>query len=234
MIKLLALDVAGTTVDEGGTVYRVLADTVRAVGAGPTPTQIEQWMGASKREAIHALLEGCGATATDSVVDAAFADFRERLTQAYRADPPTPFPGVEAMFTEVRATGVKVALTTGFDREVTTTLLTSLGWDHDVVDAVVCIDDVTAGRPAPYMIFRAMELTGVHATGHVLTAGDTVRDVQAGRNAGAGIVVAVTSGAVDGNTLTAAGPTRVLDSVVQLPDLLAELDRDTAESSPRA
>ena len=49
-------DVAGTTVDEGGTVYRVLAETVRAAGGDSSPAQIEAWMGASKREAIQALL----------------------------------------------------------------------------------------------------------------------------------------------------------------------------------
>src|SRR3712207_7267870 len=30
--------------------------------------------------------------------------------------------------------------------------LSSLGWEHDVVDAVVCGDDVKRGRPAPDLI----------------------------------------------------------------------------------
>ena len=143
MIELAVFDIAGTTVDEGGTVYRVLADTVRAAGADPTPDQIEAWMGASKREAIQALLPG----AADSTVDAAFADFRSRLADAYKMNPPQPFTGVPEAIQRLRRSGIKVALTTGFDRDTTASLLASIGWGDDVVDGVICIDDVTAGRP---------------------------------------------------------------------------------------
>jgi phosphonatase-like hydrolase len=90
----------------------------------------------------------------------------------------------------------------------------------DVLDAVVCIDDVTAGRPAPYMIFHAMEATGVEDVRRVFVAGDTVRDVQAGRNAGAAEVVAVLTGEVSAHTLAAAGPTHVLPGVTEIPSLL--------------
>jgi phosphonatase-like hydrolase len=232
MIELAVFDVAGTTVEEGGTVYRVLAETVRAAGGDPSADQIEAWMGASKREAIQALLAASGADASDAVVDAAFGDFRSRLRRAYADVPPKPFAGVPESIARLRSSGVKVALTTGFDRETTTSLLASIGWGSDLLDAVVCIDDVAAGRPAPFMIFHAMEATGVADVRRVLVAGDTVRDVEAGLNAGAAVVVAVTTGEVRAETLSAAGPTHVLSGVVDIPDLilsptvhLAALDR---------
>jgi phosphoglycolate phosphatase-like HAD superfamily hydrolase len=59
-----------------------------------------------------------------------------------------------------------------------------LGW-QDKLDAVVCTEDVPQGRPAPYMIFRAMEATGVTNVAQVLTAGDATRDLESGTNAGA-------------------------------------------------
>ena len=71
------------------------------------------------------------------------------------------------------------------------------------------------------MIFRAMETTGVADVRTVLVAGDTVRDVEAGRNAGVEIVVAVRTGEVGAGALAAAGPTEVLGGVVDIPDLLA-------------
>jgi phosphonatase-like hydrolase len=222
MIELAVFDVAGTTVNEGGTVYRVLAETVRAAGGDPTPAQIEQWMGASKREAIQALLTASGADAGDTVVDDAFADFRARLAAAYKAEPPVAFEGVPEAIAALRTAGVKVALSTGFDRETTASLLSTLGWENGVVDAVICIDDVIAGRPAPYMIFHAMEATGVTDMRRVLVAGDTVRDVEAGRNAGAAYVVAVRTGEVPAETLAAAGPTHVLAGVADIPQLLAD------------
>jgi phosphonatase-like hydrolase len=230
MIELAVFDVAGTTVNEGGTVYRVLADTVRAAGGDPSAQQIEQWMGASKREAIQALLTAAGADASDPVVDAAFADFRSRLAAAYRADPPAAFDGVPEALAQLRASGVKVALTTGFDRETTASLLGSLGWDSTVVDAVVCIDDVTAGRPAPFMVFHAMEATGIADVRRVLVAGDTVRDVESGLNAGAAVVVAVRTGHVPEATLASAGPTHVLDGIAGIPSLLAAVSLHSSVS----
>ncbi|MEV0821689.1 phosphonatase-like hydrolase [Nonomuraea rubra] len=222
MIELAVLDIAGTTVEEHGAVYVALEEAVRAAGGTPSAADIGRWMGSGKREAITALLDGPGGgLPSDERVDAAFADFRARLSAAYAARPPAPLPGVPEAIAELRAAGVKVALTTGFDREVTTSLLSAIGWEHGVLDAVVCVDDVPAGRPAPYMIFRAMEATGVSDVGRVLTAGDTVRDLQAGTNAGARIVAGVLTGSQDAATLGAVRHTHLLPGVASIPGLLS-------------
>ena len=68
------------------------------------------------------------------------------------------------------------------------------------------------------MIFHAMEATGTTDARRVLVAGDTSRDVQAGRNAGGAFVIAVRTGEVTTENLAAAGPTHVLDSVADIPN----------------
>ncbi|MCW2527160.1 MAG: family hydrolase [Pseudonocardiales bacterium] len=222
VIELAVFDMAGTTVQEHQVVYRVLEECVVAAGGRPSKADIEKWMGAGKREAITALLTD-PVPPEEKVVDAAFADFRSRLDAAYSADPPTAFPAVDTLFHRLRTQGIKIALTTGFDREVTDMLLKSLSWEDQVVDAVVCIDDVTAGRPAPYLIFHAMEATEVRDVRRVLVVGDTVRDVEAGTNAGAAVVVGVTTGDVDADALAVAGPTHVLTDLAGIIDLLADM-----------
>ncbi|GLW95542.1 phosphonatase-like hydrolase [Actinokineospora globicatena] len=216
-IDLVALDMAGTTVQEGGAVYRALADAVSAASGSPVPSaDIHRWMGADKREAIAALLAGAPAE-----VDTVFDDFRERLAAAYAAEPPTALPGVESALTELRARGIKVALTTGFSRDVAENLLTLLGWKvGGCIDALVTADEVPLGRPAPYMIFRAMELTGVHSVAHVLTAGDTVLDLRAGTNAGARYVIGVLTGSQDADTLGQERHTHLLSCAAEIPLLL--------------
>ncbi|WP_231114568.1 HAD family hydrolase [Lentzea aerocolonigenes] len=116
---------------------------------------------------------------------------------------------------------MKVALTTGFDRPIVDGLLEVLGWGEDVLDAVVCVDDVPAGRPAPYMIYRAMELTGTRDVRRVLTAGDTVRDLEAGTNSGAGFVVGVLSGGQTEDELKLHPHTHLLGSVAEIPALVS-------------
>lgn len=99
-----------------------------------------------------------------------------------------------------RATGFKVALTTGFTRDVADMVLDGVGWrvgpleDGGMVDALVTADEVAAGRPAPYMIFRAMERAGVVDVRRVVVAGDTGADLVAGTRSGAGLVAGVLSG----------------------------------------
>ncbi|MEU3648921.1 phosphonatase-like hydrolase [Lentzea sp. NPDC034063] len=210
-VDLVVLDIAGTTVEEHGLVYKALADTV--IAAGGSAEDVGDWMGADKYEAISSMLG-------KSDVDAEFKDFHERLGQYYAETPPTPIPGVPEAFEHLRSNGVKVALTTGFDRPIVDGLLDVLGWREGVLDAVVCVDDVSAGRPAPYMIFKAMELTGVRDVRRVLTAGDTTRDLQAGMNAGAGFVVGVLSGSQTAEELGTAKHTHLLKSVAEIPALV--------------
>ncbi|MBK1784803.1 phosphonatase-like hydrolase [Prauserella cavernicola] len=221
MIELAVLDIAGTTVEEHGAVYAALEQAATAAGGTPTAADVRRWMGAGKREAITGLVtETTGRAPTAEVVEQGLTDFRARLADAYAATPPTPLPGVPEAITALRGAGVRVALTTGFDRQVVSGLLETLGWDDSVVDAVVSVDDVSAGRPAPYLIFRAMERTGVRDVRSVLTAGDTTRDLEAGSNAGAGYVVGVLTGGHSATDLGAARHTHMLPSVAAIPALL--------------
>ena len=98
---------------------------------------------------------------------------------------------------------------------------TGLGWAvGETVDALITSDTVAASRPAPYLIFHAMEATGVTDVRRVLTAGDTPNDLGAGMNAGAGFVVGVTTGSFTRSQLEAEPHTHILDSVATLPELL--------------
>ncbi|OBJ11812.1 HAD family hydrolase [Mycobacterium sp. 1165196.3] len=221
-VELAVLDMAGTTIDEGQQVYRVLAETANAYGASPSEADIARWHGAAKHEALRALLTPSGGAPPNAdLLDAVVADFRARLTSAYAASPPRPLPGITDAMAALRSEGIRIALTTGFDRDIVDSLLAALGWEGEsTVDAVVCGSDVAAGRPAPFMIFRAMEKLGVTDVSRVLVAGDTPRDLQAGTNSGAALVVGVLSGADDAVELGRYRHTHLLASVADLPALL--------------
>jgi phosphonatase-like hydrolase len=113
-----------------------------------------------------------------------------------------------------------VALTTGFDRDVTALLLTALRWDRDVVDAVVCGDDVRQGRPAPYLLFHAMEATGVANVRQVANVGDTTLDLSAAQNAGVRWSIGVLTGAHERARLESAPHTHIVASVADVPPVV--------------
>jgi phosphonatase-like hydrolase len=226
VIELVALDMAGTTIDEHGDVYVALREAVEAEGVEVGEDLDRLWMGTDKREALAALVAAGGGPVLDGDgVERAYARFRELLAERYAARPPMPIAGVPDALAALRAEGVRVALTTGFAADVAEPLLAALGWTvgGELVDAMVCVDDVPAGRPAPYMVFRAMERTGVQAVDRVLVAGDTPADLRSGTNAGAAAVVGVATGALTLAELGVERHTHLLPSLAELPALVASL-----------
>jgi phosphoglycolate phosphatase len=223
VIDLVALDMAGTTIDDHGSVYVALTRSVEETGAAVAEADLQRWMGTDKVTAIGALMALGGQEPTGPRVAAAFERFREILAESYRDSPPVALPGVEDALIELAGRGILIALTTGFSNDVATPLLESLGWttgpgpDH-LLDAVVTTSDVAAGRPAPYLIHHAMELTGVQDVRRVLAAGDTVVDLQAAHNAGV-IAVGVLTGALSRAQLAEHPHDHILQSVAALPGL---------------
>ena len=219
---LAALDMAGTTVDEGGLVYSAVGEAVAEATGGPIPAELMlQWKGTSKEEAIAGLLRAMGSDDSHAQVLKVYDVFAGKLEEAYGRTPPAPIPGVLEMFETLRRAGVKVALQTGYAAPVANSIMTGLGWTvGETVDALVTSDTVAASRPAPYLVFHAMEATGVTDVRRVLTAGDTPNDLAAGMNAGAGFVVGVTTGSFTRSQLEVEPHTHILDSVAALPTLL--------------
>ncbi|WP_411721634.1 phosphonatase-like hydrolase [Mycetocola sp.] len=216
--RLVSLDMAGTTFDDGNAVYEVLSDTVsQAINREVPQELLDRWTGTSKRAAIEGLLRAFG---SDLETDTVYERFTKSLMTHYRNDPPAPFPGVTEMFAQLHDEGVKVALQTGYSVPVAEMLLQSAGWQVGThIDAFVSSDEVTASRPAPYLIFHTMEKTGVVDVRNVLVAGDTPNDLLAGTRAGAGYVVGVLSGAHDHHVLGRTPHTHLIPSVTDILSL---------------
>ncbi len=214
---LVVLDLVGTTVLADDAVPRAFAAAVAAEGLTLTAAQIHAVRGATKRLALAELLpEGPDHALR---VERAYARFQARLRAAYAPGAVTEVPGAAALIARLRGAGVKVALNTGFDRTLTAHLLAALGW-HEVADAVVCGDDVAAGRPAPDLIRAAMAATDVRDAAAVASVGDTALDLRAGAAAGVGWNIGVWSGAHDRATLEAAPHTHLCASVADVPAIL--------------
>ena len=217
-IRLVVSDMAGTTVHDGGEVAVAFVAALADHGIEASAAQISAVRGASKREAI-AKLTAPQYGNDDARVEAVYASFKSHLQRVFTRTA-TPVTGAPETFAWLKQHHIKLALNTGFDRDITEILLAALNW-QGVADAVICGDDVKLGRPAPYMIFRAMELTGVGSVHEVLNVGDTVSDLQAAHNAGVAVSVGVLSGAHTRQQLEREPHTHLLESIAGLSALLS-------------
>ncbi|MFF4322115.1 phosphonatase-like hydrolase [Streptomyces sp. NPDC001568] len=221
--KLIVLDMAGTTVADGGLVERAFERAAEALGVEPgsadhaTKLQyVRDTMGESKISVFRHLF------GTEELARRANSAFEQAYGELVDAGLIAPIPGAREAVENLRADGRTVVLTTGFARVTQDAILDALGW-RDLADLTLCPADAGGrGRPYPDMVLAAFLRTGaaddVRAT---VVAGDTAYDMLSGRRAGAGTVAGVLTGAHDRATLTANGATHVLGSIAELPALLA-------------
>ncbi len=222
-IKLVVFDMAGTVIEDAGQVPAAFTAALENYEIEVTSDSLRQMRGASKREVIQRFVERqpIGESKTDVLArtEEIYNSFRSTLAGMYEQDGVREIAGATETFTWLRGRGVRVALNTGFDRTITELLVNSMKWDGDLINVVVCGDDIEQGRPAPYLIFRAMELSGVTSVHQVANVGDTVLDLQAGHNAGVRHNIGVLSGAHTKEQLEREPHTHLLSSVAMLPTL---------------
>jgi phosphonatase-like hydrolase len=223
-IDLVVFDMAGTTVEDGGQVGDAFRGALTEQGIALDDEALRAWRGASKREVLRHFVEeqfGRDDADSDQRIELTYAAFRQHLERSYAERGVRAVAGAEETFAWLCERGIGVALTTGFYRQVTDTILRTLGWQSGgIIDVSVCSDEVARGRPAPYMIFRAMEATGVIDVRRVIKVGDTALDLQAGTNAGVRGVVGVLSGSQTVDQLGCVAHTHLVSSVADLPKLL--------------
>jgi phosphonoacetaldehyde hydrolase len=254
-IRLVVLDWSGTSVDHGS--FAPVAPFVDAFarhGVAVSTAEARGPMGVTKKDHVREVLRQPAAAArwreahgrdwAEADVEAVYGTFVPLQMEALDAFA-DPVPGVPAAVEELHRRGVKVGGTTGYFRAAADRVVEAarrLGYAPDVN---LCPDDVSAGRPKPWMIFRIMEATGVCPPAAVVKVGDTVPDVEEGRNADVWTVgVTDSSSAVGltaadfaalspaeraaragaaGRALRAAGAHAVIPSAAVLPALLDDL-----------
>jgi len=219
-IKLFVFDMAGTTVNEGNVVYKTLRSAVNHLGCDfSLDTVLEVAAGKEKFQAIGDLLAGVYPVETDHLKRSkvAYQYFLDHLKEAYQQMEVTPCAGAYEVFNRLREQAVNIALNTGYNRTTTRLLLEKLGWrEGREFDLLVTADDVARGRPAPDMILRAMERTGLADARQVAKIGDSIIDIKEGKAAGCGLTLGVTTGAHTTAQLQSAEPDFVIDSLSEI------------------
>jgi phosphonatase-like hydrolase len=224
-LELVVFDMAGTTIRDDDAVNRCLREALSFGGVEVSRDQVNAVMGIPKPAAIASLLsarQAAPVSAEHATVRRLHREFLRRMIAFYEQDPAVaPMPGARECFETLRGRGAKLALDTGFSRDIVDVILRRLGWEvPDVLDATVTSDEVPRGRPHPDLIFEAMRRTGVTDPANVAKVGDTPSDLQEGIAAGCGWVVGVTNGSHTREQLLPHAHTHLIRCLAELPAAL--------------
>lgn len=255
-IRLVVLDWAGTTVDHGS--FAPVAAFVEAFarhGVAVSPAEARVPMGLHKKDHLRAILEMPGVARrwrqihsrdwTVADVESLFSAFMPLQLEVIDKHSRL-IPGLLGCMGELRRQGLYVGTTTGYFRAAAERLYAAAREQGYVADVNVHPEMVREGRPAPWMIYRIMEMVGVFPPYRVVKVGDTIPDIEEGRNAGVWSIGVLNTGNEVGcseeewqrlteeerqklrgraqEKLRAAGAHAVLDSVAELPVLLSVLN----------
>ncbi len=155
--------------------------------------------------------------------------------------------GVPAMIAECRAMGLKIGSSTGYTRELMEIVSAAAREQGYEPECVICSEDAPRGRPAPYLLYEAAKRLSAYPMWSFVIVDDTPVGIEAGRNAGCWTIGVSRTGNCVGRTekelaalstvevtalcdmaakkLTAAGAHYIVESVVEIPKLLKEIDQ---------
>ncbi|MBF1999327.1 MAG: HAD hydrolase-like protein [Synechococcales cyanobacterium M58_A2018_015] len=238
-IQLVVFDMAGTTVQDDGAVQRCFLEAAAATGLQANPKKIQHMMGWSKRRVFETLWQTqIGEDHPDytAQVETSFNQFKVILEDYYRSQPIRPTQGCLEIFAWLRSQQIKIALTTGFYRQVTNIILERLGWHQgldanyvgtadSLIQASVTPSEIYGdeGRPAPFMIQKAMYRLGIRDSKTVINLGDTPADMESGYHANCLLSLGVTGGTHSREELAAYPNDGLLDSLHELKQIILRL-----------
>ena len=222
MIRMVVFDMAGTTVDENNIVYKTLQQVINAAGFDFSLEQVlNEGAGKEKLVAIKDILALAGSQPDDSLANTIYASFTNDLAIAYDSFELKPQPGAEELFKILKEKDILVVLNTGYNQATADSILQKLGWEIGLqIDELVTASNVTNNRPDPDMILLAMKEFRITDAKEVVKVGDSIIDIEEGKNAGCGLSIGITTGAHTYEQLASANPNAIINNLMELLPLL--------------
>jgi len=232
--ELVVFDMAGTTVRDKNYVGIAFQQALKSRGYEIAPEDVNPLMGYQKPLAIKMMLgmrEEDKSKITDTLVLEIHSDFVQRMIHFYSTTQDiAPLPDVEETFSALRGKGIKIALNTGFSRDIADVIIDRLNW-KDKIDILVASDEVQNGRPYPDMIRKIMQALKIDSPEKVAKVGDTEVDINEGINAGCKYVIGITTGAFTREALLPYSPTHIIDNIADVIGIISESNAYAAQKS---
>ncbi|MCB1450938.1 MAG: phosphonoacetaldehyde hydrolase [Nitratireductor sp.] len=231
----------------------VFVETFAELGVEVSIEEARAPMGLPKRAHIAKMLEnerigraweGLHGAIDETSIDRIYSVFLPK-NEMVAARYATMVPGALATLDWLKANNIAVATTTGYTRSVMNHVLPEVEKQGFIPDVVVCSDELIEGRPGPLGIYKSMVELGVYPPAAIIKVDDTEAGLAEGVSAGCITVGVTLSGNHAGKTameiasmtpdginqiradagekLSKAGADHLIDTVADLPQLIARL-----------
>ncbi len=209
-IEAVIFDWAGTTVDHGSLApVRVLRRVFESHGVPISEEEARRDMGLPKQDHIQRIISSpavserwlvrTGKRPEAKDVAALFNHFVSLQLECLVQDSPL-IEGVAETVARISQRRVKIGSTTGYTREMMDLLAPAAAESGYRPDCVATPNDVGGGRPHPWMIFRNAILLRIDHLSTIVKIGDTITDIEEGRNAGVWTIGVARTGNMIGMT----------------------------------
>ena len=193
-VQAVILDWAGTAVDYGCMgPAAVFVSVFEQFGITVSISDARQFMGIEKKQHIRSMCglpgpaaqwrEKYGRAPDVNDVEALYAETEPMMIAALsrHAD---PISGLLPFVDGLRERHIKIGSCTGYTAPMMAVLVPEAAKRGYAPDCIVCSSDVPAGRPFPWMCYQNAIQLQVFPLESMIKIGDTISDIQEGRNAG--------------------------------------------------
>ncbi|MFN3309228.1 MAG: phosphonoacetaldehyde hydrolase [Anaerolineales bacterium] len=193
-LKAVILDWAGTTIDFGSFApVAVFLRLFERQGISVSKEDVRSGMGLMKKDHLRRILnrpavaeawqQMHGTPPSEADVERLFAEFASLQIEILRHYA-LPIRGLAETLADLSRRKVKIGSTTGYLREMMDIIVPEAEKHGYKPHALVCPDEVPAGRPYPWMIYQNLIQLQVYPAEAAVKVGDTLPDIEEGLNAG--------------------------------------------------
>lgn len=242
-IDLVVFDLTGTIVDDHGVQRRAFeAAYCRAAGIDTADDRLpkalatlDRMRGVAKIEVYSELFDD------ESAANWANSEFENAYAALIAEERIDKIPGTEEIMASLREIGVKTAIISSFSRPTVNAMLEQLGWEQ-LADVTITPAEAGRGRPYPDLPLTALLRTHASSVQSMVVVGDTPSDMLMAQDAGAGLIIGVTTSGTPEEALYDYGADMVVGSVDDLLNLFtvhphaedeASVDEDAAARTLR-
>lgn len=217
MLTAVLFDLIGTTVKEADP--DVFTNSFEKAFAEHNVTisisDYRKHRGKDKKEIIQSVL--ISQQLSPSLTEGIYASFKKNILHdlnKFQAN-----DGANDIFTFLKERNIKTGIGTGLEREIFESICKHLNWDHSLFDYIGIANEIGRSRPYPDMIIDMMNKLAISDARTFLKVGDTVADIEEGKNAKV-MTAVILSGTQCKEDLLKAGPDYVLNSLLDIRKII--------------